>query len=107
VPKYTRDPALMTGLFEGGLIPMFLIIGIWGHARRLYASFRFFLYTFAASLLMLLAVMAMYGVAGTTDIVALLQTHSSIFPAAPFCHQKYQFFARNYSSHGQQTYEDL
>ena len=58
---------------------MFLIIGIWGHARRVYASFKFFLYTLVGSLLMLLAVMAMYGVAGTTDIAALLQTH---FPSS-------------------------
>jgi NADH:ubiquinone oxidoreductase subunit 4 (subunit M) len=78
--------------FEGGLIPMFLIIGIWGHARRVYASFRFFLYTFAASLLMLLAMMAMYGVAGTTDIVALPQTHSSIFPGGAILPPKVPIF---------------
>jgi NADH-quinone oxidoreductase subunit M len=54
---------------------MFLIIGIWGHARRIYATFKFFLYTFAGSVLMLLAIMAMYGVAGTTDITVLLHTH--------------------------------
>jgi NADH-quinone oxidoreductase subunit M len=64
--------------FEGGLIPMFVIIGIWGGARRIYASFKFFLYTLAGSLLMLLAMMAMYWQAGTSDIAALL-THS--FPA--------------------------
>ncbi|HWX13722.1 MAG TPA: NADH-quinone oxidoreductase subunit M, partial [Methylocella sp.] len=73
------DLVLFYLFFEGSLIPMFLIIGIWGHARRIYASFKFFLYTFAGSVLMLLAVMAMYGVAGTTDIVALLQTH---FPSS-------------------------
>jgi NADH-quinone oxidoreductase subunit M len=64
--------------FEGGLIPMFVIIGIWGGARRIYASFKFFLYTLAGSLLMLLAMMAMYWQAGTSDIATLL-THP--FPA--------------------------
>jgi NADH-quinone oxidoreductase subunit M len=68
------DVVLFYLFFEGGLIPMFLIIGIWGGRRRVYASFKFFLYTLAGSLLMLLAIMAMYGVAGTTDIVALLKT---------------------------------
>jgi NADH-quinone oxidoreductase subunit M len=58
--------------FEGGLIPMFLIIGIWGGPRRVYASFKFFLYTLAGSLLMLLAIMAIYWEAGTTDIPTLL-----------------------------------
>ncbi len=73
------DLVLFYLFFEGSLIPMFLIIGIWGHARRVYASFKFFLYTLTGSLLMLLAIMAMYGVAGTTDIVTLLQTH---FPSS-------------------------
>jgi NADH-quinone oxidoreductase subunit M len=73
------DLVLFYLFFEGGLIPMFLIIGIWGHERRVYASFKFFLYTFTGSVLLLLAVMAMYGVAGTTDIAALLQTH---FPSS-------------------------
>jgi NADH-quinone oxidoreductase subunit M len=59
--------------FEGGLIPMFLIIGIWGGPRRVYASFKFFLYTFLGSVLMLLAMFAMYWQAGTSDISALLQ----------------------------------
>jgi NADH-quinone oxidoreductase subunit M len=68
------DVVLFYLFFEGGLIPMFLIIGIWGGRRRVYASFKFFLYTLAGSLLMLLAIMAMYGVAGTTDIVTLLKT---------------------------------
>ncbi|MGZ5805220.1 MAG: NADH-quinone oxidoreductase subunit M [Xanthobacteraceae bacterium] len=58
--------------FEGGLIPMFLIIGVWGGPRRVYASFKFFLYTLLGSLLMLLAIMAMYWSAGTTDIAVLL-----------------------------------
>ena len=58
--------------FEGGLIPMFLIIGVWGGARRVYASFKFFLYTLLGSVLMLLAIMAMYWEAGTTNIETLL-----------------------------------
>jgi NADH-quinone oxidoreductase subunit M len=66
------DLVLFYLFFEGGLIPMFLIIGIWGGARRVYASFKFFLYTLLGSLLMLVGILAMYGVAGTTDIQALL-----------------------------------
>jgi NADH-quinone oxidoreductase subunit M len=58
--------------FEGGLIPMFLIIGVWGGPRRVYASFKFFLYTLLGSVLMLLAIMAMYWDAGTSDIPSLL-----------------------------------
>ncbi len=64
--------------FEGGLIPMFLIIGVWGGKRRVYASFKFFLYTLLGSVLMLLAIMAMYWQAGTTDIPTLLAFN---FPA--------------------------
>jgi NADH-quinone oxidoreductase subunit M len=66
------DLVLFYLFFEGGLIPMFLIIGIWGGPRRVYASFKFFLYTFAGSVLMLLAIMAMYWQAGTSDIPTLL-----------------------------------
>jgi NADH-quinone oxidoreductase subunit M len=66
------DLVLFYLFFEGGLIPMFLIIGIWGGPRRVYASFKFFLYTLLGSVLMLLAIMAMYWNAGTTDIPALL-----------------------------------
>ena len=69
------DLLLFYLFFEGGLIPMFLIIGVWGGKRRIYASFKFFLYTLVGSLLMLLAIMAMYGVAGTTDITVLLKTN--------------------------------
>jgi NADH-quinone oxidoreductase subunit M len=58
--------------FEGGLIPMFLIIGVWGGQRRIYATFKFFLYTLAGSLLMLVAIIAMYWEAGTTQIPQLL-----------------------------------
>ena len=68
------DLVLFYLFFEGGLIPMFLIIGIWGGQRRVYASFKFFLYTLAGSLLMLLAIMTIYWEAGTTDIPTLL-TH--------------------------------
>ncbi|MFD0987268.1 NADH-quinone oxidoreductase subunit M [Methyloligella solikamskensis] len=73
------DLVLFYIFFEGGLIPMFLIIGIWGGPRRVYASFKFFLYTLAGSLLMLLAIMAMYWEAGTMDIPTLLQYD---FPAS-------------------------
>ena len=66
------DLVLFYVFFEAGLIPMFLIIGIWGGARRIYASFKFFLYTLLGSVLMLIAIMAMYWTAGTTDIVKLL-----------------------------------
>jgi NADH-quinone oxidoreductase subunit M len=66
------DIVLFYLFFEGGLIPMFLIIGIWGGPRRVYASFKFFLYTLLGSVLMLVAIMAMYITAGTTDIVTLL-----------------------------------
>jgi NADH-quinone oxidoreductase subunit M len=72
------DLVLFYLFFEGGLIPMFLIIGIWGGKRRVYASFKFFLYTLVGSLLMLIAILAMYNYAGTTDISVLLTTH---FPA--------------------------
>src|SRR5215471_12214190 len=54
------DLVLFYLFFEGGLIPMFLIIGVWGGPRRVYASFKFFLYTFLGSVLMLLAIMALY-----------------------------------------------
>ena len=54
------DLVLFYLFFEGGLIPMFLIIGVWGGPRRVYASFKFFLYTLLGSVLMLLAIMAMY-----------------------------------------------
>ena len=60
--------------FEAVLIPMFLIIGVWGGARRVYAAFKFFLYTLAGSLLMLLALLALWYHAGTTDIPTLMDT---------------------------------
>ena len=58
--------------FEGGLIPMFLIIGVWGGVRRVYATFKFFLYTLIGSLLMLVAIIVMYFQAGTTQIPELM-----------------------------------
>jgi NADH-quinone oxidoreductase subunit M len=67
------DLVLFYLFFEGGLIPMFLIIGVWGGPRRVYASFKFFLYTLLGSVLMLLAIMSLYWDAGTTDIPALLR----------------------------------
>jgi NADH-quinone oxidoreductase subunit M len=73
------DIVLFYVYFEAGLIPMFLIIGVWGGKRRVYASFKFFLYTLLGSVLMLLAIMAMYWQAGTTDIPALLKYE---FPAS-------------------------
>ncbi len=59
--------------FEGVLIPMFLIIGVWGGARRVYAAFKFFLYTLLGSVLMLIAMLAMFLDAGTADIPALME----------------------------------
>ena len=66
------DLVLFYLFFEAGLIPMFLIIGIWGGKERIYASFKFFLYTFLGSVLMLVAMVAMYAQAGTTDIPSLM-----------------------------------
>ncbi|MGJ8584573.1 MAG: NADH-quinone oxidoreductase subunit M [Marinosulfonomonas sp.] len=74
------DLILFYLFFEAGLIPMFLIIGIWGGKERVYAAFKFFLYTFLGSVLMLVAMVAMFVDAGTTDIAALL-THE--FSAGP------------------------
>jgi len=59
--------------FEGGLIPMFLIIGIWGGKRRVYSAFKFFLFTLLGSVLMLIAIISIYWVSGTTDIVQLYE----------------------------------
>jgi len=72
------DIVLFYVFFEGSLIPMFIIIGVWGGKRRVYASFKFSLYTLLGSVLMLLAIMAMFFQSGTTDIPTLL-THA--FPA--------------------------
>ena len=73
------DIVLFYLFFEAGLIPMFLIIGVWGGPRRVYASFKFFLYTLLGSVLMLLAIIAMFWHAGTTDIVKL--SAQGLFPA--------------------------
>ena len=59
--------------FEGGLIPMFLIIGIWGGTRRIYSAFKFFLFTLLGSVLMLVAIIAIYWITGTTDVVQLYE----------------------------------
>lgn len=66
------DVFLFYVFFEGGLVPMFLIIGVWGGARRIYASFKFFLYTLTGSLLMLLAMLYIVSTAGTSDIPTLM-----------------------------------
>ncbi len=73
--------------FEGVLIPMYLIIGVWGGPRRVYAAVKFFLYTLTGSVLLLLALLAMWFQAGTTDISVLLHTH---FPPMM---QRWLFFA--------------
>jgi len=59
--------------FEAGLIPMFLIIGIWGGPKRVYSAFKFFLYTLLGSVLMLVAIISIYWIAGTTDFVKLYE----------------------------------
>jgi NADH-quinone oxidoreductase subunit M len=68
------DSIVFYMFFEGVLIPMYLIIGVWGGPRRVYAAIKFFLYTLAGSVLMLLALLAMWYVAGTTDIEVLMTT---------------------------------
>ena len=59
--------------FEAGLIPMFLIIGVWGGARRVYSAFKFFLFTLLGSVLMLVAIIAIYWITGTTDVVEIYE----------------------------------
>ena len=59
--------------FEAGLIPMFLIIGIWGGERRVYSAFKFFLYTLLGSVLMLIAIISIYWITGTTDVIKLYE----------------------------------
>jgi NADH-quinone oxidoreductase subunit M len=73
-----QDIFLFYIFFEAGLIPMYLIIGIWGGAERIYASYKFFLYTLLGSVLMLVAMLWMVNFAGTTSIPVLLRTN---FPA--------------------------
>jgi NADH-quinone oxidoreductase subunit M len=67
------DLALFYVFFEGVLIPMFLIIGVWGGPRRVYAAFKFFLYTLLGSVLMLLAIIAIYWQLGTTDLPTAME----------------------------------
>jgi NADH-quinone oxidoreductase subunit M len=66
-----QDIILFYLFFEGGLIPMFILIGVWGGARRVYAAFKFFLYTLLGSILMLVAIVAMILMAGTSSIPEL------------------------------------
>jgi NADH-quinone oxidoreductase subunit M len=68
------DLILLYVFFEGVLIPMFLIIGVWGGQRRVYAAFKLFLYTLLGSVLMLLAILAMYLKTGTTDMIVMLHS---------------------------------
>ena len=67
------DLVLFYLFFEGGLIPMFLIIGIWGGPRRVYSAFKFFLFTLLGSVLLLIAVISIYWITGTTDMTQLLE----------------------------------
>ncbi len=83
----TLDSFLFFVFFEGGMIPMFLIIGIWGGERRVYSAFKFFLYTLAGSVFMLLAMLTLYSVTGTSSIPDLM--HSSL----PFHLQIWLFLA--------------
>ena len=73
-----QDIYLFYIFFEAGLIPMYLIIGIWGGANRIYAAYKFFLYTLLGSVLMLIAMLWMVNYANTTSIPALMETD---FPA--------------------------
>jgi len=83
----SADFVMFYMFFEGVLIPMYLIIGVWGGTRRVYSAVKFFLYTLTGSVLMLLALLAMWHQAGTTDIATLQHTH---FPVAM---QRWLFFA--------------
>ncbi|MCF3935127.1 NADH-quinone oxidoreductase subunit M [Acuticoccus sp. M5D2P5] len=84
------DIVIFYVFFEGGLIPMFLIIGVWGGPRKIYATFKFFLYTLTGSLLMLIAIIAMYWQAGTTSIPDLMAYQ---FPADMQAWLFFAFFA--------------
>ncbi len=72
------DSILFYVFFEGVLIPMFLIIGVWGGKNRIYASFKFFLYTLLGSVLMLVALLALYFMLGTTDIPAMMNNNLAL-----------------------------
>ena len=76
-----QDLYLFYIFFEAGLIPMYLIIGIWGGADRIYASYKFFLYTLLGSVLMLVAMLWMVNAAGTTDIPTLMGCGLPSLPA--------------------------
>ncbi|AQS41332.1 MAG: Proton-translocating NADH-quinone oxidoreductase chain M [Candidatus Tokpelaia hoelldobleri] len=79
------DAVLFYIFFEGSLIPMFIIIGVWGGPRRVYASMKFFLYTLLGSLLMLVGIMYLYHAVGTTDIATLLKEAPGVLsPKAQF-----------------------
>ena len=67
------DLVLFYLFFEAGLIPMFLIIGIWGGPKRVYSAFKFFLYTLLGSVLMLVAIISIYWISGTTDVIKLYE----------------------------------
>ena len=69
------DLVLFYLFFEGGLIPMFLIIGIWGGPKRVYSAFKFFLFTLLGSVLMLIAIISIYWITNTTDVTVLLNIH--------------------------------
>lgn len=81
------DSVLFYVFFEAVLIPMFLIIGVWGGARRVYASYKFFLYTLLGSVLMLIALLTLYSQTGTTDIPELMNS------TIPFEMQKWLWLA--------------
>jgi NADH-quinone oxidoreductase subunit M len=81
------DLVLFYVFFEGVLLPMFVIIGVWGGQRRVYAAFKFFLYTLLGSVLMLISILAVYHKLGTTDIPTLMQS------PIPFAMQKWIFLA--------------
>ncbi|MBM3579451.1 MAG: NADH-quinone oxidoreductase subunit M [Alphaproteobacteria bacterium] len=76
--------------FEAMLIPMFLVIGIWGGENRIYAAYKFFLYTLAGSVLLLIAIIMIFLFTGTTDVVKLTQALPKLFPLA---YQKWLFLA--------------
>jgi NADH-quinone oxidoreductase subunit M len=81
------DMILFYVFFEGVLIPMFLIIGIWGGERRIYACFKFFLYTFLGSVMMLVAILTMYHMTGSMDLLTIMDF------AFPMDHQKWLWLA--------------
>jgi len=83
------DVVMFYGFFEGMLIPMYLIIGIWGGNRRIYAAYKFFLYTFAGSVLFLVSILYLYHAFGTTSIPDLI----AAAPKLPLSVQKWLWLA--------------